>query len=74
MITKGEIKEFEFDNINGIFDYILESIVNGQKDQARELIDKMSTRQRNWFEIYLDQECPFHHSYVEQAKKILWRT
>lgn len=71
MITKKYLKELEFSNINGVFDYILESIANGQISQAKETINLMSQRQKNAFVMYLENDCPFHQSYIETAKKML---
>lgn len=70
MVTKKDIKDYDFQNMDQYFDYVLESIVNGQRQQARDLISCFSQRQRNQFAVYLDNDCPFHHSYIDEAKKI----
>ena len=69
MITKKEIKESEFDNINGIFEYIIEKVICKKEAEARELIAKMSKRQLSWFMIYLE-DCPFHSDYINIAKRL----
>lgn len=58
MITTKEIKDFEFENINGIFDYVVDLVVNGKRDEAHTMIQRMSLRQKNWFAMYLEKEYP----------------
>ena len=74
MITQKDLKEYQFSGIVQYFDYVLESIVNGQRKQARDLVSRMSQRQRNQFAVYLENECPFHHSHIDRVKNILFQT
>jgi hypothetical protein len=74
MITKKDLKDYQFENIYQYFDYVLESEVNGQKKQVRYLIGKMSQRQRNQFAVWLENECPFHHSFIDRVKEVLFQT
>jgi hypothetical protein len=71
MITKQDLKDYEFENINGLFEYVLESIPNGQIKQARELIAKMSPRQRGWFLQFID-DCYYPVDIVLEAQKMVY--
>ena len=46
MVTRKNIKELDFSNISDYFFYIIESIQNGQKEQAKELFIKLSGTQK----------------------------
>ena len=70
MITKKDLKDYQFENMDRYFDYVLESIVNGQRGQARNLISCFSQRQRNQFAVYLDNDCLFPEEEIQEAKKI----
>ena len=45
MISKQYIKQLEFKTIEDIFNYIIESYVNGAQKQCKELINKLSNDQ-----------------------------
>ena len=55
MISKKDIKDLDFNTIEEYFDYVADSVVNGQRRQAKELIKKASKQQRrdmlNFFEF-----------------------
>ena len=53
MISKTDLKEYEFDSIYEYFDYVLASEVNGQIAQVLELILDMSKAQRKECFAYL---------------------
>lgn len=59
MISKKDIKGLDFNTINEYYDYIADSIVNGQRQQARNLIKKASLQQRrdalNYFEFTIEE-------------------
>ena len=59
MISKKDIKGLDFNTIEEYFNYIADSIVNGQRQQARELIKKASLQQRrdalNYFEFDIEE-------------------
>jgi len=59
MINKKDIKGLDFNTIEEYFNYIADSIVNGQRQQARELIKKASLQQRrdalNFFEFDIEE-------------------
>lgn len=48
-------KDYELEDTSnfGFFDYILESIINGQHNQAQDLIDEMDTNSLRGFHEYL---------------------
>lgn len=72
MITQKDLKEYQFSGIVQYFDYVLESLVNGQRKQARDLISCMSQRQKNQFAMYLENECEYHHTHIDEAKQIIF--
>ncbi len=53
MISKKYIKDLEFKTIEDVYHYILESNLNGNRSQCKELIKKLNSRQwisfLNWF-------------------------
>jgi len=49
MVSKELIKSYDFDTIEDYFNYIIDSKINGQKQQAKELYNALSTRQKNNF-------------------------
>jgi hypothetical protein len=49
MVSKKIIKSYDFDTIEDYFNYIVESKINGQKTQAKELYNSLSRRQKNAF-------------------------
>jgi len=55
MISKKYIKELEFKTIEDIFNYIVDSEINGNYAQAKELINKLSKEQFNNFLMYLTE-------------------
>lgn len=46
MISKKDLKSYNFSDLTEYFDYILESQVNGQFEQVEELILELSKPQR----------------------------
>ena len=67
MVTKKDLKMHQFPNMDRYFEYVLESIVNGQRRQAKNLVSAMSQRQRNQFSMYLDN---YQGQLADEAKKI----
>lgn len=53
MISKKYIKDLEFKTIEDIFEYIIESKINGNNSQVKELINKLSNKQFNQFTNYV---------------------
>lgn len=45
MISDNYIKELEFETIEDVYTYIYESYINGQFNQCKKLIDRLSLRQ-----------------------------
>jgi hypothetical protein len=70
MVTKKDIKDYDFKNMDQYFDYVLESIVNGQRQQAKNLISCFSQRQRNQFAMYLENGCFFPLEHKQEAKQM----
>ena len=46
MISKKDLKNYEFRSLENYFDYISESIINGQTSQAKELFNKLNRQQK----------------------------
>ena len=46
MISKKDLKNYEFRSLENYFDYISESIINGQTSQAKDLFNKLNDRQK----------------------------
>ena len=53
MISKQYIKELEFKTIEDIYNYIVDSEINGATSQFRELVNKLSKKQFLDFLNYL---------------------
>lgn len=75
MLNKRDIKSLllQAENINGVFEYVMDLIHLDQIKQAHSLIGKMSLRQINWFEQFLD-DCPYSEILIEKAQEILKET
>ena len=54
MISKKDLKVYEYNHINEYFDYVITSEINGQRKQARELISDLSKQQKKDFFYYLE--------------------
>ena len=54
MISKKYIKELEFENIEDIYNYIIDSELNGAISQFKELINKLSKEQYKEFFSFID--------------------
>ena len=46
MVTKTNLKDYNFSTINCYFEYIVESFINGQFSQVRDLHNKLSSKQK----------------------------
>ena len=53
MISKKNLKEYEFNTMYDYYNYVIESKINGQFKQVRTLINNMSKTQHNHFIIYV---------------------
>lgn len=54
MVNKNELAELDFHDITQYWDYIIESYINGQFFQAKELYSEMSVAQCLDFGDYID--------------------
>ena len=59
MISKKDIKEYDFNTIQDYYEYIVESIINGQRTQARNLIKDLSKAQRAEAYYHLKNSSPW---------------
>lgn len=55
MIGKTTLKNYEFKTIEDYFDFILDSEINGQRSQVKNLYNKLSRDQKKQFYNYIQQ-------------------
>jgi len=53
MISKKDLKMYEFYSIENYFDYIIESQINGNSSQVKDLFKKLSGDQKRLFFAYI---------------------
>lgn len=71
MVTAKILKEYEFETIQEYYEYILLSIINGQRQQALNLIKVMSQKQKEQaiehLEVYVSNQ-------ADECRKMIFRT
>jgi len=55
MISKKTLKDYEFKSIEDYFNYIIDSQINGNHSQVKDLFKKLSHSQKKLFFNYLQQ-------------------
>lgn len=55
MIYKKDLQDYEFETIEDYFEYIIDSIINGNRSQAKKLILNLSWSQRFDYLIWVDE-------------------
>jgi len=65
MIGKNTLKNYEFKSIEDYFNYIVDSQINGNSQQVRDLFKKLSSTQKVLFFRYLEQ---FDKSYFDISR------
>ena len=53
MISKNTLKKYEYESIENYFNYIVESEINGNYKQKKELFKLLSKEQKEQFYNYL---------------------
>ena len=53
MISKNDLKDYEFESMEDYYDYVVVSRINGNPSQATDLVKDMSNRQYNNFIRYV---------------------
>ena len=53
MIGKKILKMYEFNSIENYFDYIIESQINGNSQQVKDLFKKLHHKQKSLFFAYI---------------------
>lgn len=53
MIGKKTLKDYEFKTIENYFDYIVDSQLNGNSQQVKDLFKKLNNEQKKTFFNYL---------------------
>jgi len=73
MITKKYIKELEFNTIKDIFNYIVDSEINGNYSQVKEFMLKLSNTQFinfcKWFNYDMPQNTKPLNWFIEKRKE-----
>ena len=69
MVSKETIKSYDFKTIEDYFEYIAESIINGQRSQARRLVSELSKKQLLAAYNYFNDD--FTHFFGEAKQMIL---
>jgi hypothetical protein len=63
MIGKATLKEYGFNTLEDYCNYIVDSQINGQHRQVKELFNKLSEDQKRFFIGWLkDNEIKFNYS------------
>ena len=65
MISKKYIKQLDFETIEDIYIYIVDSAINGSYSQVRQLINKLSREQYLNFLKWLE-----HNTFLNYSDKI----
>jgi hypothetical protein len=68
MISKKYIKDLDFETIEDIYKYIVDSEINGAISQFKELINKLSKEQFKDFLAYIDDFVYLNENHEEQHK------
>ena len=56
-------KEYDFDFVNEYYDYIVVSLINGQRQQVRDLFNQMHNDDKQYFlNNYLQEDSGYHTS------------
>lgn len=73
MVYKTDIKGLDFTTMREYEDYAIQSVLNGQRSQAKDLIQKMSKEQKKAFLSYLDLEAAMYwgEELIEDTRDIL---
>lgn len=71
MIYNKDLKDYEFNNIEEYFDYIIESIINGQRKQANDLVGELSKGQKKDFMDWAGFMSINDDPYVNEALKLV---
>ncbi len=71
MVTKNILREYEFGTIQEYYEYILLSIINGQRQQAINLARRLSNEQKKQaiehLEVYVSNQ-------ADECKKLILAT
>ncbi len=54
MVSFKTLKNYDFNSITDYFNYIVESLVNGQRTQCKTLYNKLSKGQKLDFWVYIN--------------------
>ena len=68
MISKKTLKDYEFKNINEYYDYIIDSYINGNFSQFKELILKGSKEQKQDFYNWLINNLCLKSDLIDQIE------
>ena len=61
MATLQELaNEYDFNSVEDYFYYIVESEINGQRQQVKKLINKMQTEDKKTFIFWVDEQAEYY--------------
>lgn len=69
MVGKKTLKVNDFETIQDYYKYILDSVENGQKDQAKQFFKKLSIHQKVEFYQFIDVF--YHYDKEENENPVL---
>ncbi len=72
MVSMKILKDYDFKTITEYYDYILQSIINGQRQQAIALAEQMNIKQKKEAIEYL--ELYSMHNQSDECKKLILST
>jgi hypothetical protein len=74
MVTLAKIQGLDFETIEDYFEYIVDSRTNGNRQQAKELYNDLSAKQKtdfaNWFDAFMHYEEPEEGELCECETKL----
>ena len=68
MVSLKDLKTYDFESIDNYFEYIVESLINGQKKQVNELINELSINQKKQAFIYYNDR---YEHFFSEAKQLI---
>lgn len=70
MVYKKNLHELEFETIEQYFEYIVDSIINGQRSQANQLISDLSKKQKKDFIDWTEVSFLHENEYFQEASRM----
>ncbi len=71
MVSKKDLKDLEFNCIDDYYQYIIDSDVNGQRSQAKNLFKKLTVKQKLSFINWLHYDSFVNDSLKQEITNLL---